>query len=131
MLLAVGLKGRVDGTLSLTGHPRFDPASGTIRLDDLDYTLESKSFISRLGVWLYHSSLRQTLADKCNFFMDKSFQSLKGQAQQGLNRDLGPGLTMSGVLDGFTLDQIQVLDDRLALVAQLSGQLQIAVKPGN
>jgi hypothetical protein len=131
MLLAVGLKGRVDGTLTLTGHPRFDPASGTIRLEDLDYTLESKSWISRLGVWLYHSSLRQTLADKCNFFLDQSFQNLRAQAQQGLNRDLGPGLAMSGVLDGFTLDQIQVLGDHLGVVAQLGGQLQIAVRPGN
>jgi hypothetical protein len=130
LLLAVGLKGRLDGTLTLSGHPRFDPVSGTIRLEDLDYTLDSKSWITRMGVWLYHSTLRQTLSDKCNFFMDKSFQNLKAQAQQGLNRDLAPGLAMSGVLDGFTLDQIQVLDDHLSIVAQLGGQLQIAVKPG-
>ena len=130
VLLELGLKGRVDGKLTLTGQPRFDPESGTIRLDGLDYTLESKSWITRLGVWLYRSSLRQTLAEKCNWFMDKSFQDLKAQAQAGLNRDLTPQLALSGTINGFTLDQIQVLDDRLSLVAQLDGQLRIAVKPG-
>lgn len=130
VLLELGLKGRVDGKLTLSGQPRFDPESGTIRLDGLDYTLESKSWITRLGVWLYRSSLRQTLTEKCSWFMDKSFQDLKAQAQAGLNRDLTPQLALSGTINGFTLDQIQVLDDRMSLVAQLDGQLQIAVKPG-
>ncbi len=35
---------------------------------------------------------------------------------------------MTGTMNGFTLDQIQVLDDRLTLVALLDGQLQIALK---
>jgi hypothetical protein len=130
VLLEVGLKGRVDGTLTLAGTPRFDPETGTIRLDGLDYTLESRSWITRLGVWMFRSSLRQTLSDKCNWFMDKSFQDLRAQAQAGLNRDLGPALALSGTLEGFTLDRIQVLDDRLGLVALLDGQMRIALKPG-
>ena len=130
VLLEIGLKGRVDGKLTLTGQPRFDPVSGTIRLDGLDYTLESKSWITKLGLWLYRNSLRQTLNEKCSWFMDKSFQDLRAQAQAGLNRDLTPQLALSGTIDGFTLDQIQVLDDRLSLVALLDGQLRIAVKPG-
>jgi hypothetical protein len=130
VLLELGLKGRVDGKLTLTGHPRFDEQTGTIRLDGLDYTLESSSWLTRLGVWLFSGTLRQTLSEKCNFFMDKSFQDLKAQAQQGLNRDLGPGMAMSGTIAGFTLDRIQVQDDRLQLVALLDGQIQIALKPG-
>jgi hypothetical protein len=127
--LEVGLKGRLDGKLTLVGEPRFDPESGTIRLDGLDYTVESSSWITRLGLWLYRGSLRQTLSDKCNWFMDKSFHDLRAQAQAGLNRELGPGLAMSGTIDGFTLDQIQVRDDRLSLVALLDGRVQIAVLP--
>jgi hypothetical protein len=129
VLLEIGLTGRVDGKLTLTGQPRFDPESGTIRLEGLDYTLESSSWITRLGVWLFRGSLRQTLNEKCSWFMDKSFQDLKAQAQAGLNRELGPGLSMSGTINGFTLDQIQVQDDRLSLVANLEGQVQIALKP--
>jgi len=129
VLLELGLKGRVDGKLTLAGQPRFDPESGTVRLDGLDYTLESSSWLTRLGVWLYRGSLRQTLSEKCSWFMDQSFQDLRAQAQAGLNRDLGPGVALSGTIDGFALDQIQVLDDRLSLVALLDGRLQIALKP--
>jgi hypothetical protein len=124
-VLEVGLKGRVTGKLTLTGQPVFDPELGTLRLDNLDYTLESKSWITRLGEWIYRSTLRKTLADKCNFFMDKNFQDLKARAGQGLNRSLAPGLNLSGSLDGFTLEQVQVLDDRFSLVALLNGQVQL------
>jgi hypothetical protein len=128
--LEVGLKGRLDGRLTLVGRPRFDPETGTIRLDGLDYTLESESWMTRLGVWLFRGSLRQALSEKCNWFMDKSFHDLRTQAQAGLNRELSPGLSLSGTINGFTLDQIQVQDDRLSLVALLDGQVQIALKPG-
>ena len=128
-VLEIGLKGRVNGKLTLTGKPVFDPQTGTLRLDGLDYTLESKSWITSLGEWFYRSTLRKTLAEKCNFFMDHKFQDLRAQAQQGLNRSLTPELALSGTIDGFTLDQIQVLDDRFSLVALLNGQLQLAVKP--
>ena len=127
-VLELELKGRVNGKLTLTGKPALDPQTGTLRLEGLDYTLESKSWITRLGEWMYRSTLRKTLAEKCNFFMDQRFQDLRAQAQQGLNRDLTPELTLSGTVDSFTLDQIQVLDDRFSLVALLNGQLQLAVK---
>ena len=130
LLLSVGLKGRVDGTLNLVGHPRFDPATGTLRMEDLDYTMESRSWITKLGLWLYHSSLRQTLTTKCNLFLDNSFQDLKGRVQQGLNRSLGPDLTLSGSITDFTLDQILVQPDHLSLLAQLKGQLELIVRPG-
>jgi hypothetical protein len=84
--------------------------------------------MTRIGVWLFRNSLRQTLNDKCKLFMDKSFQGLRAQAQAGLNRDLAPGLAMTGTMNGFTLEQIQVLDDRLSLVALLDGQMQISLK---
>jgi hypothetical protein len=128
VLLELGLKGRIEGRLTLTGRPRFDPGSGTLRLEGLDYTLESRSWITQVGEWLFRSSLRRTLDEKCHWFLDQRFQDLQAQVQQGLNRDLPSGLALSGTIDSFILDEIQVLDDRFSLVAQLDGQVGIAVQ---
>jgi hypothetical protein len=125
VVLEVGLKGRVNGKLTLTGQPVYDPELGTLRLDNLDYTLESRSWITRLGEWIYRSSLRRTLAEKCNFFLDQNLQTLKRQVGLGLNRTLAPGLTLSGNLEELSLDQVQVLEDRFSLVALVNGQVQI------
>lgn len=130
IVLELDLKGRVVGRLTLAGTPRFDPQAGALRLDDLDYTLESRSWITRMGEWLYRSTLRRTLRDKCSGLLDQRFQDLKAQTQQGLNRDLAPGVAMAGTLGGLALEQIQVLDDRLSLGALLDGQVRIDLKPG-
>jgi hypothetical protein len=130
VLLDLDLKGRVTGRLTLAGTPAFDPGTGTLRLDDLDYTLESRSWITRFGEWLYRSSLRRTLRDKCAAFLDQRFRELRDQTQRGLNRDLAPGVAMEGSLGGLALDRIEVLEDRLSLGALLEGQVQIAFRPG-
>jgi len=127
-LLELELKGKVNGRLTLTGRPVFNPEAGTLTLEGLDYTLESKSWLTSFGEWLYRSTLRKTLADQCHFFLDRSFKDLKAQAQQGINRTLAPGLTMSGTIDSFTLSGLEVAPDRFKVVAQLAGQVQIAVK---
>jgi hypothetical protein len=71
-ILEVTLKGRVNGKLTLQGRPVFNEQAGTMQLADLDFTLESKSWITKFGEWLFRSTLKKTLAEKANWFMDKS-----------------------------------------------------------
>lgn len=126
-LLSVDLKGRVTGKLSLAGHLVYDEASGTLQMRDLDYTLESKSWITKFGEWLYRSTLKKTLQDKANLFMDKSLKDIRALAQQGLNRPLAPGLSLAGTLGELKLGQPRVLADRFRLDAFLEGQVQVNV----
>ena len=124
-VLEVELKGKVNGKLILTGRPVYQEATGTIQLQELDYTLESRSWITHFGEWLLRSGLRKNLAEKANWFMDKSLQDLKGQLQQGLNRPLAQGLSLSGTLSDLKFGQPQVLEDRFRLETYLEGQAQV------
>ena len=128
ILLEVTLKGRVDGKVTLVGRPAFDEKSGQLHLADLDYTLESRSWITQFGEWLYRSSLRKTLAEKGNWFLDETFKNLRNQAQLGLNRSLTPEIALTGSVDTLKLEQVEVLADRFRVQAQLAGQVQITVR---
>jgi hypothetical protein len=128
-LLELTLKGRITGKLNLAGRMVYNEALGTLQLQDLDYTLESKSWMTQFGEWLFRSTLRKTLQEKANWFMDKSLQEIRALAQQGLNRPLAPGLTLSGTLNGLKLGQPRVLADRFRLDAFLEGQVQVKVDP--
>ena len=126
--LTLDLKGRVNGTVTLVGRPVFDEKTSQLQLADLDYTLESKSWITQFGSWLYRSDLQKTLRDQCGLFMNRSLKDLRAQATQGLNRTLTPGLAMTGSVDDLHLAQVEVLPDRFRVVAQLLGQVQISLK---
>lgn len=123
VLLELNLKGKVTGKLSLVGKPRFDEASGTLQLADLDYTLEAKGWITQMGEWLFRSTLKKTLQEKANFLMDRQFKDLRGLVQQGLNRELIPGLKMTGTLQDLKLGQPTVATDRINIEAVLVGQV--------
>jgi len=126
-LLSVDLKGKVNGRLTLVGRPIFNSQSGTLQLQDLDYTLESKSWITHFGEWVFRSTLRKTLAEKADWFMDKSLKDLKEQVRQGLNRPLVPGINLSGNVTELKPGQPQVLGDRFRLDAVMEGAVQIDV----
>jgi hypothetical protein len=126
-LMDLELKGRIDGRLTLKGRPVFDPVSGTLRLEDLDFVLDSGMF-TRFGVWLYKSSLRKLLAEKASWFMDKSLTDLKGTIQKGLTRTLAPGLSLEGTLSGLTLEQPRILEDRFQLDAVLDGKVGLTFR---
>jgi hypothetical protein len=124
-ILEIQLKGKVNGKLHLEGRPVYDEATGTLRLQDLDYTLESRSWITSFGVWLYKSTLRKTLSEKANWILDKSLKDLKAQTQQGMNRSLAPGLIMKGTLGELKLAQHRILEDRFRIDAFMEGQVQL------
>ncbi len=128
-LMEVSLKGRITGKLNLAGHLVYNKALGTLQFQDLDYTLESKSWITKFGEWLYRSTLKKTLQEKANLFMDKSLKDVRALAQQGLNRPLASGLSLAGTLTELKLGQPQVLADRFRLEAFLDGQVQVNVDP--
>ncbi|MFZ1614289.1 MAG: DUF4403 family protein [Holophaga sp.] len=126
-ILDLQLKGKITGRLTLQGHPTFDPSTGTLQILDLDYTLESRSWITQFGEWLYRTTLKKTLQEKANWFMDQSLKDVKTLAQQGLNRTLAPGLSISGTLGDMTLGQPTVLTDRFRVEASISGLVEVNV----
>ncbi len=126
-ILELTLKGRLTGKLNLAGRLVYNEPLGVLELRDLDYTLESRSWITQFGEWLFRSSLRKTLQEKANWFMDQSLKDIRALAQQGLNRPLAPGLTLAGTLSDLKLGQPRVLADRFRLDAFLEGQVQVNV----
>lgn len=126
-LLTVQVKGRVDGRLSLAGRPVFDPLTGAVHLEDLDYTLESRSWFTRFGEWLFRSSLRRTLQEKANWFLEKSLADLRSQIQAGLNREVVPGIRLKGELAVLRLGPPRILEDRFRLETSLEGLAEVTV----
>lgn len=127
-VLKVRIKGRIEGELTLSGRPVYDPVQGHLRLEELDYTLESRSWITRAGEWLFRSSLRRTLQEKADWFLERSFAEVREQLNQGLNRELRSGIRIQGALGQFQLGQPRLLEDRFRVEAVLSGAAALEVR---
>lgn len=127
-MVEVGLKGRITGKVTLSGKPLSDPATSSLRLTDLDFTLDSQSWLARLGDWIYHSDLRRVLTDKAHFLMDQQFQGLREAVQAGLNRQLAPNLQLSGTLKAFRVAAVTTGAEGFRSQAYLEGEVQVDMK---
>jgi hypothetical protein len=126
-VIDVDLKGRANGRVSLAGRPVYDSALGTLRVEDLDYTFESRHWIERTAEWLFRSSLRKLLQERANLFLEQSFRGLKDQITLALNRPLASGLQLRGAVTELHLGQVRVLEDRFRVDAFLDGQFTLEV----
>lgn len=126
--LDLDLKGKVKGRLTLKGRPVFHEDLGILRLEDLDYTLETKSLFASFGEWLYRGSLHKLLTDKCAFFLDKSLKDVQEKTRKGLNRSLTPRVDLTGQVDALKVARVDVLADRFKVLASLDGKVQLAVR---
>lgn len=129
-VIELDLGGRIEGRISLTGDPVFDEATGALRLKNLDFTLESQSWINRFGAWLFRSSLRKTLEEKGNLILGQSFQEVQGLIQKGMNRPLAPGLELGGTVEKLRIGVPEVLGDRFRVQASLEGRALVRVTRG-
>ena len=127
-ILEIGLKGRITGKVTLSGKPLSDPATSSLRLAELDFTLDSQSWLARMGDWIYHSNLRKLLTDKAHFLMDQQFQGLREAVQAGLNRQLAPSLQLSGSLKAFRVAAVTTGPGGFRSQAYLEGEVQVDMK---
>jgi hypothetical protein len=126
-VITVELQGRANGRVSLAGRPVYDAALGTLRVEDLDYTFESRSWIENTAEWLFRSSLKKLLQERANLFLDQSFRGMKDQLQLALNRPLAGGVQLKGSVNDLRLGQVRVLEDRFRVDAFAEGDLSLEV----
>jgi hypothetical protein len=127
-ILEIGLKGRINGKVTLTGKPVPDPVTNALRLEGLDFTLDSRSWLAHMGDWIYHAELQKLLAEKARFLMDQQFQGLRETVQAGLNRPLAANLQLSGTLKALRVGPVTTGPEGFLSQAELEGEVQVDIK---
>ena len=96
-----GLLKNYRGPVVLEGTPRFDPATNSIVIPDLDYTLDPKrrSLFARTADRIAHDSVRARLREQAHFPIAQQLAEARAEVTRGLNRTLAPGVQLRGRAD--------------------------------
>jgi hypothetical protein len=89
------------GMVYLEGTPRFDPATTSIVVPDLDYSLDAKrrGFFARIAERAAHDSIRERLRESAQFDLKARFTELRAEITRTLTRQLAPGVSLRGRAD--------------------------------
>jgi hypothetical protein len=98
-VVRVGIDGRVSGALFMLGRVGYDAGSRSVLISDLRYTIESSSKMSSIKATLGAPRIRHALDEATGhgrLAVGEQLDQVKVQLTSQLNRQLAPGVTLTG-----------------------------------
>ena len=129
--IVLNVSGSLRGRLTLMSRLRWDPASRELRLDDLDWSLESRGAMSRmkatLAAPLIGRAIRKaTLGGRVP--LGAQLDSVRTQMLQLLNRTVAPGVVIGGSITSLQVESVGTSETAFVVKARLLGSASVWIQ---
>jgi hypothetical protein len=111
----------------LTARPRYDAAERLLVLEDLDYTVATEDALARAAEWWNRGRLRAALQERARIPVGEQLEALRGAAEGGLQRELGPGVRLSGQVQALEPQGVYTTLDAFVVRALVQGRARLEV----
>ena len=130
--VSVRVTGFVRGTLHLVGTPIFRDRGrlrGDIIIRNLDYTIQTRSLLLRLGNRIFQRSILNRLRAAAEWDVSSELAQVYNQVNQALNQQLTPEARLVTSLSTFRPGRIFVTAGGVEADHLVSGQVSVVVTP--
>ncbi|MFC5283398.1 DUF4403 family protein [Pedobacter alpinus] len=128
MIVALNLSGSVNGDFYLTGIPAYDAAKKEIYLDQVDFVLDSKSKLLKVGNWLAHGLILKKMSDACRFSIaDQLADGEKTMANYLNNYQPIKGVKVNGTLGAITPNKVILTPNAIVAMVVASGKVKVTI----
>lgn len=128
MIVALNLSGSVNGDFYLTGIPAYDAATKEIYLDQVDFVLDSKNKLLKVGNWLAHGLILKKMSDACRFSI--AAQLADGEkTMAGYLNNYQPikGVKVNGKLTGITPNKVILTPNAIVAMVVATGKVAVTI----
>ncbi|HEX8153456.1 MAG TPA: DUF4403 family protein [Thermoanaerobaculia bacterium] len=107
------------GPVYLEGTPRFDAATSSVVVPDLDYSLDPRrrGFLTRIAEVFARDTIRARLREQARFSLAPQLAQIRAEVTKALTRQLSPGVQLGGRVD--TIVPQGVLPNDAAIVVRV------------
>ena len=130
VFVTADLSGGVKGRIQLTGRPRFDAASRMLEFADLEFTLDTNSFLVRVADWFRHAGTRQQLVKLARVDVMKALDQSRVRLMSALQERFGTELQLEGQLTAVEPFALTFDAEAIHLNARLMGTLVLRWEAG-
>jgi hypothetical protein len=123
------LSGSYNGSIYLTGKPIYDPKKGSIDLDDLEFTLDTKSFLHKSAAWILKSTLKKQIKENLNFLLDYNLQEMEKMLNEQLSHyELSQNIFLEGKLEELSMQNAWLTADGIKMIIGIKGEAGIKME---
>ena len=123
------LSGSFNGNIYFIGKPVFNPKKNIIEVKDLDFHVDTRSFLLRSASWIFQGSIKKKMAAAMVFPMDENINAIKRSAQQTLDYyEIQPGVVLKGTIDSVSVQDVHVTPNSLRVNLFSKGKVNVDVR---
>lgn len=129
LAIRAGLKGSLNGYIYFKGVPYYDPVTRTVTLRNMDYDLDTRSFLVKTANWLLQSRLRKSLQAALTFPVGEPIEEARRRVQALLNRNqVAKGVTLNGKIESVKPDQVYLTNGSIYAIVFAKGSVNLHVE---
>ena len=125
--LEVTFGGVTKGRIYFTGTPYYSYADDRLYVPDLDYDVGTAHVLVRGVSWLKHDDFRNYLREKARWPMGGLIKQGREELMSGLNRELSPGVRLSGTVREVEIAGVHAARDAVRVRAHADGIVRLDV----
>ncbi len=129
LIIALDLKGSVNGTIYLTGYPMYNTYTQEIFFDQLNYALDTKSVLLKSANWLLQSNIMRSIQENCRYSIAENLTEGKATFEEYLdNYSPVKGVFVNGTLNDITFDRMEVTSKAMIAFIKTSGEISVKIE---
>ena len=129
LIIKTGLSGSLDGTIYFKGIPYYDEASKSIKLNNFDYDLKTKSLLANAANWLLGGKLSKTMKESLEIPVGSNIDDIKKQIQETLkNNQIKKGVIMNGNITDLKPDKVYLTPTSIIARVMATGKVGLKIE---
>lgn len=128
LIIALSMTGAINGTVYLSGIPKYSTETYEITFDDLDYVLDTKNVLLKSANWLAQGKILKKIKENCRYSIKENLDNGKKNMQPYLN-NYSPikGVFVNGNLTDFVFEKIELTNKAIIAFITTSGNMSITI----
>ncbi|MEC5164292.1 hypothetical protein RCH18_000008 [Flavobacterium sp. PL11] len=128
MIIALDLLGSVNGTVYLSGFPKYNNQTKEIYFEQLDYVLNTKNKLMRTANWLAESLILKKIEQNCRYSIQPNLaEGQKNMMSYLKNYSPMKGVFINGKMNDIQFKKFQLTNQAIIAFLQIGGDVKVSV----
>jgi hypothetical protein len=128
-VVSLDLTGSYRGKIYAIGHIKFDAASSTVSIEDLEYDLSTENALHTTAGWLLHGIILSKIQPYLKFPLHEKLLEAQLLVQKMLaHKEISKNVFLSGTIDSLAIGGVTLTDRAIRAVLLARGAMSIAVQ---
>lgn len=128
IIIALEMTGSLNGSIYLSGIPKYNEITKEIFFEEMDYVLNTKGLLTKTANWLLQGVILRKIQESCRYSIKENLEEGKKNLLPYLN-NYSPmkGVFINGLLNEFEFEKVEITNDALIAFITTSGKMNIKI----